>query len=471
MLYGLHGYYGQGYGSESFTVQTIEGEPLHTPRGSYDAPILGMHRSTQEAIIYHNGSPVQQENSVFTGLDGDEEPPSTCTSATYSNDSLGHATNITVIDVKNTSVVRAIYEASYRDDNGKDGQLLRWDIDESGVRTEYQYDSLKRLTQARRVGITNALASIPDLVTNNTYDAFSRLILQTASGGGLSLTSRWAYDVAGRLRMQVSPDELTNSYSYVIDHGQVVINTLPNGKTVTRTNYLEGRLKSLTGDGVVAEFHTNSVSGGSDFNLTLIDTVHYGAPNSPRSTVNGSNILGLPSLTRKLDYDGVNFVEQCTYYDDFLNRPARITQTGKASSYLLEFDGQASQTSEGDPGLASGGRITVSLSQYASIGGEWFYAQTNSVFLGDDSDVPTVVGVELQRLSGFTSASVLSQTTRWDADTNATFVDRVPRPSCQEAYPGHRYRPIDAQCHQSLHQRPVDLREHPHRRRSRSTPL
>ena len=396
---------------------------------------LRIGRSLRAATIYQNGSPVQRENAVFTGLGSGDEPQfAPFQRYAYKNDALGHTTNIASTQLTSQAVICTIYESSYLDSNGKDGQLLRWEADATGARTEYSYDSLKRLAQARRVGVTNALASIPTMATNITYDAAGRVTLRAVVGADLALTTHWCYDAAGRLMRQVCDNGLTTNYAYSFGStgGQVVTTTLPGGATIVREQYIDRRLKSQTGTAVIAEFHTNGVVQGPAVEIPLLDTNHWGSAQSPRWTVTGYDDLCLPALARKPDFDGLNVVEQVQQRWEWLDTPAVVEVTGKAStSYQADFDGQVCQTSQGSWAPPYDGRVSAITRQYINVGGSWFLTETNLAYLADASNAATVTGVRLERLSGFTSQNVLSEVTTVDADSNptlvTTFVDRAAR--------------------------------------------
>ena len=118
----------------------------------------------------------------------------------YQNDTLGHPTNILAYNGSSSSAARTIYQADYRGGAAGDGQFPLWTVDESGSRTEYQYDSLKRVTTATKKGVSagGGFAAQADIVTAVRYDPTVKQLEQTVYSGGLGLTNRWLYDVAGR---------------------------------------------------------------------------------------------------------------------------------------------------------------------------------------------------------------------------------------------------------------------------------
>jgi RHS repeat-associated protein len=390
-------------------------------------------RSTRDALIFKAGSLARKETTVYTGLDVDGIPTFGGLSCyRYRNDSLGHTTNITRLDTTISGREQVMFEASYRDANGKDGELLRWQVDESGARTEYAYDSLKRQVSACETGITNTLASIPAMTTSTAFDAFGRATAQSTTSGGQSLTNQSIYDLAGRVTREISTDGLVtdHSYSLAANGGSVISTVLPSGSTVTNEYFIDRRLNSKTGSGVVAEFHNYSPAPGLyNPDLCLQDTVHFGAATSSRWVMNGQNELCIPSVTQSPMPGTSAIMEERKHFCLWLSQPDAVTKTGRADAdQKMDFDGQVAQTSEDGPDLIGARRAQVTLRENIQVGGHWFAAETNYLFLTENSDQPTVANVTLQRLSGF-PVSALSEVTTLDADQQTTvvttYVDRA----------------------------------------------
>ncbi|HWX22089.1 MAG TPA: RHS repeat-associated core domain-containing protein [Candidatus Binatia bacterium] len=426
----LWGQYNPQQPGDILHVDTLEGQPLWDGlKYSASGADLCPNRTQKQTTVFQNGSPVQSESAVFTGSDSSGDPVfEVFQRYAYKNDSLGHATNISVVDVSNPTVVRTVYEANYRDPNAMDGELLRWETDETGTRTEYSYDSLKRVVQLRKVGITNSLASVASVVTTTTYDAYGRQNVRTVAGGTLALTNSWSYDLAGRLVQQVSDTGLTTNYTYSFSGAgaQIVTTTLSSGATIVREQYIDRRLKSQTGTGVVAEFHTYATNDDSE--IRLLDTAHWGTSDSPRWTATGNNIVGVQTFARSPDFDGVHYVERQTWYGTFVDKPIHLAVTGKASAtYYIDFDDRVTYASQGDASYYLS-RATRTWNAYFKIAGQWFRTQTNLTYLTDGSDTPTVASIRFERMSGFISPSTLSEVSTLDADTNltvvTTYVDR-----------------------------------------------
>ncbi len=66
--------------------------------------------------------------------------------------------------------------------------------------------------------------------------------------------------------------------------------------------------------------------------------------------------------------------------------------------------------------------VPRSAHRYAKLGQDWYRCTTNMVFRSYYDSTPTIAGVSLERLNGFSSGNTLSEVQSWDADTNLTTV-------------------------------------------------
>lgn len=410
----------------------LEGEVLYRFETADVGIDLTPFVNTREANVFHNGSLVTKEVSVFTGTNN---PQFACMQRfLYLNDSLGRLTNIVRVDTANPSVSNITYEASYRDPNGRDGELLRWEVDERGQRNEYFYDELKRITQIRRVGVSSALGTVPTITTNRVLDAMGRLRIETVASGVLSLTNQTIYDAAGRVTCQIANNGLVTRTSYG-EGGRIVTTTLPSGAEVVRENYLERRLHSLTGNGGVHEYHTYSTTKGLASqpyyaSIYLIDRARFAAPDSVRWTATGSHYLeGLSGLKLTPDIGGSGVLYEAQKYGDWLHQIIESSASGGAvTRFTLDSTAQpalvnSSLSPNTQSGLDGPDRISAVLRGFArDQQNHWFQVDTNWVFRHDGSAQRTFVSARIERLSGFPSAAVASETTSLDADTNATIV-------------------------------------------------
>ncbi|HYG33889.1 MAG TPA: RHS repeat domain-containing protein, partial [Clostridia bacterium] len=422
------------------SVSRAESEPL------YYGAWLGRYRNWRESLIYQKGSLVQKEQYVFTGVNGVNEPLFELVALwIYKNDALGHLTNITWFDGTN-GVSRVIYEADYRGTNTFDGELKLWERDETGTKAFFTYDSLKRLVSVRKEGVAAGnYPSQADITTSITYDAQGRVLAQVRSAAGLALTNSFIFDLAGRVKSETDANALTTQFVYE-SGGRRTTKILPNGLTEIRENYLDRRLKSLTGTAVVNEYHqrryntpANHVTVPYGCSVSELDTIHYGSTNSPRVVVQGTDFCGRLVRTERPDYPSGEMVVESLAYNNPWEQSAlpKYVWTSNRSLPLQELfydlDGQTNLLSipvgESSGGvLASDERITRSIRRFARIGSGWFRCETNLIYLVASNSTPTVHSIRIERLNGFSNGATASQITTWDADTNATtistYIDR-----------------------------------------------
>ncbi|MCP4690139.1 MAG: RHS repeat protein, partial [Desulfobacterales bacterium] len=158
------------------------------------------------------------------------------------------------------------------------------DVDAHGVTKRYTYDALQRFASVVKEGVSPASRPPqPDITTTYTYDAASRQLSETISADDLSLHTSREYDLAGRLGRVIDPAGRETLYAHDPSRRMKTV-TLPGGAVKITTRYLDGRLKSVTGSGVIQRRHEYGVNeDGSTWSK-----VYTGGPASPmweRTTV------------------------------------------------------------------------------------------------------------------------------------------------------------------------------------------
>jgi YD repeat-containing protein len=321
-------------------VNSAEGQTLYNEIG-YPGIGLKPNCSYRVARIFQGGSLVQQECSVFTGATGADNPVFDLYQRyVYQNDSLGHPTNILVYNGSSSDAARTIYQADYRGGAAGDGQLPLWTADESGFRTEYQYDSLKRVTSATKKGVSagGGFAAQADIVTAIRYDSTGKQLEQAVYSGGLGLTNRWLYDVAGRQTSATDQQGLTTTTAYDLG-GRRVTTTLPSGATDIQENYLDRRLATRTGTGVVQENHdywlTNAPDHGEMARIRVMEKVTYGGTDT-RWKILGTDWLGLPAFTETPDFGGNRSIESQHSLGGEENGPTHAPQLPRFRRHLRQ---------------------------------------------------------------------------------------------------------------------------------------
>ena len=396
---------------------------------------LEPRRSTKEVSIYHNCTIVQKERWVYTGLDGTSQPQfELLETVVFSNDTLGHATNITRIDPV-TSQTRVLGTSSWKSASGFDGDLKMAEMDEGGSVTRFAYDSLKRLIRTTKDGYSGDYATQLAITNSLALDAQDRVLRQQTSAGTLNQSVTRSYDVSGRLLAETNINGLVTTYSYS-NGGRTTTVVLPSGSTQITDKYLDGRLKSITGTGVVPEFHTYADTLG--LNEIRWETNRYGTATSLRYSVTAKDIADRAVFEAKPDYYANNLVStEYSYYERSGQFLTYVSHSGRGTTQV-DYDGFNNKTRETlaesaafPPFLldTSGpSRINEFETFYTKQAGSWFLSTTNYVYLQDGSAARTVRSVELVRQNGFTN-TLSAETSDIDCDSNLTVVATFKDPS------------------------------------------
>lgn len=404
------------------------------------------YRSTKEVKIFDDGYLAAHETYVYTGQLTNF---ALIDKVVYRRDSLGHATNVFRIDPA-TSQTRTIYKADWQGTNTWPGDLLLSQTDETGTTNLFAYDSLKRTVTTTKVGA--AAAGYPaqsNIVTSVTYDAAGRARTNSVSAGGMALRTLTSYDLSGRVTSVVSPDNLTNIYSYANGGRQTTV-TLSSGATVTNLNYLDRRPASITGTAVTNQFFdyfyndwriTNHPGMTQDDGFAFIPQnvtlITEGFTNSLRQIKQINDRRGVPTEVRRPGFRSTNEFSNFTlrFWDRL---PDAVFETGFEDGegglgdvqtwFEKDYFGfttlqslAADQTQPwNEP--ASINRMASNVWNYATnVSGHWFKVSNQNGLLSDTNASLTVLQTVKQRLTGFLSNEI-SQSLTYDANTNLTDV-------------------------------------------------
>jgi len=421
-------------------LYVAEGQPLYQPGHDLSPTYVNTNQGWKQTEIYSQGSLVQKERYVIIGSEDTDTNNPICDiidKSAYQNDSLGHVTNITWIDPV-TSVSRVMYSADYKGGNANDGDLKLWEEDQYGVQTTYTYDSLKRVIATTKGGVSasGGFAAQAPVTNSFTYDAQNRVLSQSRASSGLSLTSYTNYDVAGRVTQQIETNGLITSNTYSLG-GRVVSTILPSGANQVVTNYLDRRVKSKTGSGLVNEYHDWQYLSDSynpfvstQWEGSVAHQVQYGYSGSPRSHLQCVNWLNQVTADQSPDWSLTNVVEAQyipdAAYTGNIGGVRRVTLDPNNETITL-YDSQGNtnsvETLSGGslPGDLSN-RRTYSWHGFEKDSGAWFEVQTNWVYAVNGSEALTMTNTTRSQLNGFTSGATLSVVTTLDANSNATVV-------------------------------------------------
>ena len=286
-----------------------------------------------------------------------------------------------------------------------------------GTQYTYIYDDLKRLISKTKVGC----GTQPDLVTTYQYDAANRKVAETITGGSLSTSASWEYNLAGQLTRQGDHQGLITTYVYTQGvnsgsncKGETVTTTRPGGFTTILGTYCDRQPLAITGTALVAEYYDYGVNAeGKTWKLT-----HVGGGDSPRWTKETSDLLKRSIFLEKSGFNGT--VSETNFYNA-KNQLTKTTQAGLAVT-LYEYDSRGNQVRSGldvnDNGtldLAGNDRITE---QENMIDGTWLTA-TTKVYGTTGGATATIVETTKKRLNGWTG-NLFSETQVIDIYGNIT---------------------------------------------------
>lgn len=289
-----------------------------------------------------------------------------------------------------------------------------------GTRYLYAYDAMLRLISKTKVGI----GELPDLVTTYQYNAASRIISETVTGGELSETHSKEYNYADLLIKQTDKTGLATNFNYIKAvntganrRGQTVTATLPGGFTQVYTAYCDGQQESLTGTAQPPMYFRYGVNeDGSIWRRELT-----GGGDSPRRM---TETMGMNRLMASVIRSGFGGDVAEYFFYNIRNQLTKLTKTGRAP-ILLSYDelGNRSQIGldvDGNGVLspASNDRIMDESNLYVSDNG-WWHQLMRKIYAISGSDATTILDEKWTRLSNFTT-NVVSEIRRIDVNGNVT---------------------------------------------------
>lgn len=316
------------------------------------------------------------------------------------------------------------YEAFYL------GELKQWERDGSGIKLSYTYDEAGRVKTVTKEGANG----LPDLITENTYNAADQIIKQEvypATGSTERITSSRTYDLAGRLDTDTAPGGVVTNYSYdPVNRSETV--GMQDLSFVVKTTYLDGQPYSVTGSGTVAQYLAYGVeSDGKRWTRTNLAT-----ENSPRWSKSVTDWLGRPVRSERPSFTANQQYFEETNYDPISGKPVKTVRAGMADT-LYTYDAFGEQrlsgldiNANGILDLASNDRITGQEKWFANEGGAWWAASRSFTYATSNSSAETTTGSSRERLTGW-SGNLRSESritdTEGNVSTSILTVDRATR--------------------------------------------
>lgn len=258
-----------------------------------------------------------------------------------------------------------------------------------------------------------------DILTETTVDGQTTTTVRSA--GGLALASATVTSPGGRLLATTDEQGRTTTWHRDPNTG-AEIETGPGGVTRVTARYRDGQLKSVTGSGVLPEYHDHEVRPDG----TLATTVHTGAPDSPRWRRTVTDGLGRVLRVERPGPGGGTLAEQRHY--DTHGRLVRVERPGLADEITayddLGFPHWRGLDLDGSGALEPGGtdRIAESASYYENDSG-WWRVEEQLAYLEGGSAAATLQSRTRTRLGLGAESLVESLDARGRLVTRSTSVD------------------------------------------------
>ena len=313
------------------------------------------HSLKRVSITSAAGYTVCEETYVCT-TDGTFNGAPRLTQTVHSHDADGHVT----LSVKD---LRTVYQAAWQ--NGRRTS----ETDEAGIVTTYPiefYDGAGRATKVIREGLTvGDLPAIPAQITDYVFDAEGRTTKQTVTGGSTPVVQEWAYDTAGRLKTE-RLNGATTTYAYTLG-GRRTTKIRPGGASEVTETYRDGRVKSVTGTGVVAQYFDYGVKTDAPQTGMQWEEVVRGSGAATVSRKTTRDLVGR-TVAAERPGDGLAMVSTMEY--DIVGHLWKQTPSGlNVRTFTHALDQTASTQAAGN---GDGTRTETSVESYAQMGGEWY---------------------------------------------------------------------------------------------------
>lgn len=208
----------------------------------------------------------------------------------------------------------------------------------------------------------------------------------------MSSSSSSVYDKAGRIIEQTDAADLITMYDYA-NGGRITTVTRPGGATDISEHYLDGRLKSISGTGVVARYYDYGVNAdGTQWTIVYTGPAGMSSPMWVKTT---TNLLGQTIREERPGYNGATLITSMFYNN--MGQLIRTETPGRADT-LYEYDSLGNLIRSGldidNNGTLDSGtdRITISSSFYQKDGDDWWQVS--------ESGVPGETSISKTRLTG-----------------------------------------------------------------------
>jgi len=290
-----------------------------------------------------------------------------------------------------------------------------------GIEKVYGYDPLGRPESAVKLDADGEMG----LRAEFDYDAAGRLLSSTLvdSEQTASLSVSNQYDLAGRKTAFVNPAGLATEYDHQ-NGGRTVKKVLPGGAEKLVDSYLDGKTKSVTGEGVIPKFYEYGVYA----DRTTWAMEYVGATNSPQWTRTVKD--GAERIVRieKPAYGGGVITNR--YYYNLKGQLERVERPEQADIlYAYTEEGLRYRTAldmnrNGIIDLNGPDRVSENDVHYENISGDYWQVSIAKLYAQENSSAVTTTSIKKVRLSGFATVDGLgtlnAETVQIDIGGNQT---------------------------------------------------
>jgi len=336
-----------------------------------------------------------------------------------------------------------VYAAVYTDSSGNPTGRKQYEQDRTGTIRHFVYDDYGRVTNTITLQANTALLGglvPPQTQTFYTFDTDGRTlstIVGTSPTDPNALVTSNIYNLAGLPLLEVTPGGYAKTNDYSHEASRYVTETMLGrgnasyNRTIVTSNYLDGRIQSISGTAVVPKCWLYSIQDQGTVTLSDGSTANAGFP----STTVSQGTAG-PAPTSRTIVTNMDWLGHVT--NTITANPSELPGPGNlVTSYNYNNLGQLVSTVVGDlapvvnvydsfgqlfrSGMSLSGSLTAlnpssmdriseqntALIQDAS--GAWWQASTNIVYPNNNSATQLIINQTYKRC-----APVLTTIPTWD---------------------------------------------------------
>lgn len=417
--------------------RTISGGTLQRGNTIYNLAATG-ERTTYSNTLVEGASPVRTSTST-TGTSSQPfgEPMKSVQSKTIAGvDGVTRQETLVAIAPGQYSTAEVTTYA-YSATNGqrtvtasKDGAVARvstvaadgvsTEVGENGIVRTFVLEPLTETSTATRQGLVITHNAVPlhngtdlqivtsyhprEIPSGETERPLGYVLRQERKANGVTLLdSEQEYDGGGELVASTDSVGRRTTYAYTTrtEGGRVVTETRPDGGSSISTYFRDGQLFSITGTGVVNEFHRYEPSNGN-----LVETVNNGSANSLRWTRTMSDGGGRQVRLEKPAQGGQAMESTSNIYND-KGQLVRVERSGGLAPVLYEYDGAGrlfrrgiDLDLDGILGVNSEDPLEETTGFYEQSGGFWWQVQRRKIYLGTGGSAGEARVIETRRRMG-----------------------------------------------------------------------